>query len=909
MTRSNRWTRLIAGPMLRHVDASTVSVFVALKAQAQITLRVWEGPQDARSLPTATLTSPPTDTLQVGEHLHVVLVVARVPEGAASLRPGAFYAYDITVRQEQQDHTLSSMGLLQARQAHPPHLPLGYADHQLPGFELPPTDLVGLRIAHGSCRKLHGGGSDGLAALDDVLARVGPGQRRPQQLFLTGDQIYADDVPMALAEEITRNAQALIGSNSAGVPLERFPIPVSALSLSGRALVDPRFDEDDDEDRSVHVPLSPEWFPGGWRAKIIADLAHFFASDSHSHMLGFSEYCALYLLAFSTATWPEPDQIPEHPSFKIHNPRDLPRLGMGAGAFGSIAKEDRDLHVAKRLGELAPGYVRTRARALRFFGTLPRAQRVFANVPTWMVFDDHDVTDDWRLTRSWVIRTRASVVGRAIQRNGLLAYTVFQAWGNQPDAYSPRDRAPTEGTSDRARLLRAIRDYLPADEPGPDPFIAEDLDELFGLTEVDESKPLSPQLLSSKISWHYTVKGPRHRVYVLDARTRRAYRSATGPPAVIPAEGLESQLKGPDPISPDELVFVVSSVPVFGPPAMEEVLQPAKAQRRWAFQVPTARTYDEERELERLEAKIKHHEEAKEEEEAAEAKQEAERVRLALQMKEAEPVEEADLEQWPFDTPAFEALLARLAGFGRVVVLSGDVHYSLSAVADYWEGAGLQPSGRIVQLTSSALCNEQSNQIVAAIQGASGQWFVGEAKFPVIRLGWERPDLDHVQVPPGAVVPMAYRARLRDQPAVISARGWPEVDGVRTTLGSAPDFVWRLRMVQDVRPDEQRRDTFWQPPPEIPDDPERSTMDTYALAMVRHAQQVDNHAPRRVVWQANVAVVRLLPSDEDPSRLLLEHAIHYVTPGEHAQGTGAYTVHRVALDHPADAAPGLVFDP
>ena len=92
-----------------------------------------------------------------------------------------------------------------------PHLALGYDEGELPGFALPPPALTDLRILHGSCRRpgftyVEDDGTksfDALAFVDDLILEWRRGTAdgapfdanvRPHQLFLTGDQIYADDV-------------------------------------------------------------------------------------------------------------------------------------------------------------------------------------------------------------------------------------------------------------------------------------------------------------------------------------------------------------------------------------------------------------------------------------------------------------------------------------------------------------------------------------------------------------------------------------------------------------------------------------------------------------------------------------------------------------------------------------------
>lgn len=59
-------------------------------------------------------------------------------------------------------------------------------------------------------------------------------------------------------------------------------------------------------------------------------------------------------------------------------------------------------------------------------------RKVLANMPTYMSFDDHDITDDWNLNRSWYDRVRSSVSGTRVIAHALTAAWAFQAWGNEP---------------------------------------------------------------------------------------------------------------------------------------------------------------------------------------------------------------------------------------------------------------------------------------------------------------------------------------------------------------------------------------------------------------------------------------------------------------------------------------------
>jgi hypothetical protein len=74
-----------------------------------------------------------------------------------------------------------------------------------------------------------------------------------------------------------------------------------------------------------------------------------------------------------------------------------------------------------------------------FLGAL-QARRVLANIVTYMIFDDHEITDDWFLNKEWTTRAEKSRPALQILTNGLVAYWAFQGWGNDPDAFDDHFR-------------------------------------------------------------------------------------------------------------------------------------------------------------------------------------------------------------------------------------------------------------------------------------------------------------------------------------------------------------------------------------------------------------------------------------------------------------------------------------
>jgi hypothetical protein len=82
--------------------------------------------------------------------------------------------------------------------------------------------------------------------------------------------------------------------------------------------------------------------------------------------------------------------------------------------------------------ELSARYAAECAVIERFRDGLARVQRALAHLPVYMIFDDHDVTDDWNLTRGWEEAAYGHPFSRRIIGNALIGYWLFQGWGNDP---------------------------------------------------------------------------------------------------------------------------------------------------------------------------------------------------------------------------------------------------------------------------------------------------------------------------------------------------------------------------------------------------------------------------------------------------------------------------------------------
>jgi hypothetical protein len=613
------WPLLLCGPMLRTVTPSSVSVFVALKHPRKVLLTV---------LPPGTSTqalgSVEVETRQLGRYLHVALpTLTLVP--SSLLSPGNNYRYDVSFTASgardaldsgpvTQD--LNSLGLLSGP------LGLGYAENALPSFALPPTELGDLKIAHGSCRKPHGESRDVLPILDTIIrnTRSDP-YARPHQLFLTGDQIYADDVAEPLLNELTPSGEALLGWGA--------PEQIPGLATSPAQI------RPGDRAQVVHPPLT--------------------SHAASSHLMSLGEFYAMYLFAWSDALWPS-----TMPTFAQLSSAEQAR-------YGEKRQEKYDAQVKS---------------VWRFHNSLGKVRRALANVPTYMIFDDHEVTDDWFLHKE--ARTLAMNNDLAIRIivNALSAYAIFQAWGNTPEQFA------TGQAGDR--LLNALRDWR--GENNSTYVTIQTAVQVPGNTGVG-------------LRWDYEYFGSEYHVIVLDTRTKRGYPSGDdrAAPDLLTTAAMQAQISDRKQATNKRVTILVAPAPVFGHWAHESAADilgagATRIRASWlAIDLPGETYGDRETWL------VRHR------------------------------------------RSCYENLLKALAPFERVVILSGDVHYGFTFLVHYWDERQ-QPEKRatFVQFTASGFKNEdfktrglgEAPWGMDMSLGAAGSWFSAQrAGF----LGWDAP--------------------------------------------------------------------------------------------------------------------------------------------------------------------------
>lgn len=595
---------VIAGPILRTVKKDEVSVWIALKSSDTVTLKVYDNAGNV-------IINDSASTISLGTNLHVCLVTAA--SGSPYLSPGLDYTYNLFFSGNKD---LGSAGVLNDSTSTVGAMSLlTYGSFTRPSFSLAPASLADLRIVHSSCRKPHGQGPDALEAIHTMINGVMSGgsiaNKRPHQLFLTGDQIYSDDVADALLHMIIDADKYLIDR------AETLPSVTADPPLPGK------------------------------RSTIMRGTAKFTSGvkDSKSHLMKLNEFYCMYLFAWSPVLWPT-----TLPDFATVRPNEITTY---TARYGPQNTQDYTTF----LDEI---------KYLNYFkSSLPNIRKALANVPVYMIFDDHEITDDWFLNRNWVNKVYASGLGKRVIANGLAAYAVFQDWGNV--------------------FLR----YYNSSYPGYN---------LLNLLKVNniafssvESMVLPTYNATTKClehsgtqpDWNYTIQMDNYEVIVLDSRTLREFPTLYHNAALISDASMTNQIPTLSNAA-IKLTILVAPSPVFGVPRVEDIQD-------------------------------------------------------TLSGNSDSGAINYDMEGWGIrqrENDTLQYLLSHLTGrtasgnpqLGRVVILSGDVHYSSSQRIEFWATKlANQPTNYtgnfhlvIAQCTASSAKNE-----IKSATGSYNVHFIG----------------------------------------------------------------------------------------------------------------------------------------------------------------------------------------
>jgi hypothetical protein len=510
---------VIAGPILRRVEKNSVSVWIALRESRSVRLTLVDADNDPVAAPVT------QQTKRFGRNLYIALVT--VADTNAFLAPGQIYYYKLEFIEGGTTEQLSDPGVL--------HATLGGAQAlsriiypklgrpALPCFSLPPSDLRELRIVHGSCRKPHGPSLDAMSVLDDMLGvDAHDATNRPHQLFLTGDQIYADDVADALLHLLMESAEAVIDNLNSHEELTEFVSAKTAFDfLPGRRedLIVGEVDRGDG---------------------IKQTMASFTTTEGRSHLVSLGEFLSMYLFVWSDELWPRPlATIPE---------------------YEAVYGEDHPRNLAEYSHPDFVRYETQRVRVQAFARLLPKVRRAIANVPTYMLPDDHEVTDDWNLHRGWAERVFGKPLARRIIRNALASYVICQDWGNKPTTHAAstgadfldKTSAWIQSDYSDAAALMTMNNYLPLPPNSAPPAADDDF----------------PRSSTAGFSAHYTIAWEKHQVIALDTRTWRSFPKSDRLRAVVMSqEGLVAQFQDVDTNIGSDPNDFVTIVLLAGPPA------------------------------------------------------------------------------------------------------------------------------------------------------------------------------------------------------------------------------------------------------------------------------------------------------------------------------------------------------
>lgn len=484
---------VLAGPMLRRVEARRIVLWLATSMPVRARIDVDLG--DAQPLRLEPTPGTPTcRVLTAGTHLHYLLLDLALD---TELPAGRWIGYRLALAARDE----AAPQWVEAANWAPE---LCYPGRATPGFVFAPQVAS---LLHGSCRKPHYHGGDGLVRADALLAELvarnaldaDPALEAdglpawPSALVMTGDQIYADDVAGPMLRAIHRLIARL------GLPPER----LEGIDEAGVRNADDLYRHPDcyyrrDEllPRHKRNYALIEVFFGGVEKPV------FTSASAHNHLITLAEVLAMYLLAWSPTAW----------------------RGLELDPPPGLSAEDAERYAAER-------------RALEaFIADLPAVRRVLAHIPVAMIFDDHDITDDWNLSREWEEIAYGHDFSRRIIGNALLAYAINQAWGNRPEALD-------DDTLDHLQRSLAAPGATPHKE------CIEHLRQFEG--------------------WHYTWPTTPPLV-VIDTRTQRwrSERTARRPSGLMDWESLtdlQHTLRGLP------AVLLVSPAPIFGVKLIETI--------------------------------------------------------------------------------------------------------------------------------------------------------------------------------------------------------------------------------------------------------------------------------------------------------------------------------------------------
>lgn len=438
----------------------------------------WVSPQPCRGklqcfIDGTSVLEVPLDSQSVNEFRIGAKAVIHLLDINIDLPIDTYIEYDIIIDSENGVQTLAQML---------PHIV--YPGKTRPSFIIQPQVT---NMLHGSCRNPHAPCEDSLLAGDKLVGEsLHTSEARPSLLMMSGDQIYADHVAAPTLYGIHQIIE-LLGLND-----EKFDASELGSADELHQLEEQYYYR---HDYLPTTELGAPWY----NKKAKQDI--FTSTYAHNHLMSFAEVMAMYLMVWSPSLW----QQVSLSGFEV------------PAAFEKIHKTERDAISG-------------------FIEGLPQVQRLLAHIPTYMIFDDHDVTDDWNLTALWEQAAYEHPLAKRIIGNMLMGYWLCQGWGNDPKQF-------TGEFFEKASKYNSL-----PNKENHDSFVEQVL---------------------KHAKWHYHLD-TAPKVVVLDSRTRRwrSEQDLAHPSGLMDWEAmceLQQALIGED------AILLVSPAPIFGVKIIETI--------------------------------------------------------------------------------------------------------------------------------------------------------------------------------------------------------------------------------------------------------------------------------------------------------------------------------------------------
>ncbi len=443
---------IIGGPAIRRTEVTATYIWLVVDLKPNnITITVSKNSD--LSNPVSISKSTPANIVKLGDNLFNCLIKVSPTNNLFPTDTKLFY--DIKIN----DQTLADFDLLGNNDKS-----ILYKNEILPSFVIPTAHT---NILQGSCRKPHAANKssqpqyDHMRTADNLLSKsINNIKTRPTMLCLTGDQIYADDVALPLLCALKEKAKQYLGWH------EELP-----------------------HSKDKNKVVVPNAIKLANRGKTLTSTIGFSSSEKDNHLMGFGEYIMMYLAVWGGL------------------PLRLPSFNEVSANIQRVTKNNRRNRNTHREYKISDGdYEEQRAIVVTFLSNASKTRRLMANIPTYMMFDDHEISDDWNLTEKNYRQFKNNPLSKRIQSNGLAAYWACQGWGNNPKAFSNSDK-------------NIISQFL--------------------LSKSHKNGVKFDKTIN-KFRWNYTVEG--YPVLVaLDTRTQRSFKD--GKPGQLMSSSEISKLK------------------------------------------------------------------------------------------------------------------------------------------------------------------------------------------------------------------------------------------------------------------------------------------------------------------------------------------------------------------------------